>query len=197
VFIFLPGYCSVLLVDQVNLKFAIYPGERESLIDPKKEEQNLRYEKEVLLMKKIFWLTWICVLILVCPAWGSMMKSIGKDRVNVRSKPSLHAPVEFQAYLGYPIAIKKQKKNWVYFTDWKNNTGWVYKPLVSNIKTAVILGNQVNIRKGPSVRTPVVARASQGEIYKIFAEKGNWVKVGYYLENEEVGWVRDDLVWGE
>jgi uncharacterized protein YgiM (DUF1202 family) len=148
-------------------------------------------------MRKTFWLTLVCILLLVCPAWGSMMKSIGKDRVNVRSKPNLHSKVLFQAYLGYPIEIEKQKKNWVYFTDWKNNSGWVYKPLVSNTKTAVILADNVNIRRGPSLRTRVVTKASQGEIYKVFAEKGKWVKIGYYLENEVVGWVRQDLVWGE
>jgi SH3-like domain-containing protein len=148
-------------------------------------------------MKKFYWLALISALVLACPAWGSIMKSIGKDRVNVRSKPNLKSDVEFQAYLGYPIQVEKQKDNWVYFTDWKNKSGWVYRPLVSNIKTAVILVDDANIRKGPSLRTPVVTKASQGEIYKIFAEKGNWVKIGYYLENEEVGWVRDDLVWGD
>ena len=39
-------------------------------------------------------------------------------------------------------------------------------------------------------------QASKGEIYKIFDEKGQWVKVGYYLENEVIGWIREDLVWG-
>jgi SH3-like domain-containing protein len=148
-------------------------------------------------MKKFFWLALISALLMAFPAWASTMKSIGKDRVNVRAKPSLHAPVLFQAYLGYPIEIEKQKKNWVYFTDWKNNSGWVYKPLISNTKTAVILAENVNIRKGPSVRRPVVMKASQGEIFKVFGEKGKWVKIGYYLENEVVGWVRQDLVWGE
>jgi uncharacterized protein YgiM (DUF1202 family) len=54
-----------------------------------------------------------------------------------------------------------------------------------------------NIRKGPSLRKPVVKQAAKGEIYKIFNEKGEWVKVGYYLENEVIGWIRQDLVWGE
>ena len=40
-------------------------------------------------------------------------------------------------------------------------------------------------------------QASKGEIYKIFDEKGEWVKVGYYLENEVIGWIRQDLVWGD
>ena len=148
-------------------------------------------------MRKFFWLALISAVLLACPAWGSTMQSIGKERVNVRSKPDLNSDVLFQAYLGYPIEIEKQQKNWVYCTDWKNNSGWVYKPLVSGTQTAVILVDNASIRKGPSLRKPVVMKASQGEIYKIFGEKGSWVKIGYYLENETVGWVREDMVWGD
>ncbi len=125
------------------------------------------------------------------------MQSIGKDRVNVRSKPDLNSEVVFEASLGYPIQIEKQHNNWVYFTDWKDHTGWVYKPLISRTQTALITVEEANIRKGPSLRKPVVKQAAKGEIYKIFDEKGEWVKVGYYLENEVIGWIRQDLVWGE
>ena len=126
-----------------------------------------------------------------------MLFRSGKDRVNVRSKPSLTSKILFQAYLGYPIHIEKQNNNWVYVTDWKHAAGWIYKPMVSKVQTAVILAEHANIRRGPGRQKPVVARASRGEIYKVFAKKGAWVKVGYYTENEVVGWVRHDLVWGD
>jgi uncharacterized protein YgiM (DUF1202 family) len=148
-------------------------------------------------MRKVIYLTVVSVVLLVSSAWAATMQSIGKDRVNVRSKPNLTSEVVFEAYLGYPIQIEKQQNNWVYFTDWKNNTGWVYKPLISRTQTALVLVEEANIRKGPSLRRPVVKQASKGEIYKIFDEKGEWVKVGYYLENEVIGWIRQDLVWGE
>jgi uncharacterized protein YgiM (DUF1202 family) len=148
-------------------------------------------------MRNLCWLALVCTLLLTCPAWGSTMKSIGKDEVNVRSKPNLNSGVLFQANLGSPIEVEKQQNNWLYVTDWENHSGWVYKPLVSDIKTAVILIENANIRKGPSLRTPVVKTASKGEIFKIFGEKSDWVNIGYYLENEKIGWIRDDLVWGE
>jgi N-acetylmuramoyl-L-alanine amidase len=148
-------------------------------------------------MRKIFYVSIAWVMLLAAPVCASSMGSIGKDRVNIRSKPNLGSDVVFQAYLGYPIQIEKQKNNWVYFTDWKDQTGWVYKPLISKTQTVVILVDHANIRKGPSLQTPVVVKASQGEIYKIFGERNDWVQVGYYLENEKIGWIRDDLVWGE
>jgi len=148
-------------------------------------------------MRKILCLAVTSVVLLVSPVLASNMQSIGKDRVNVRSKPNLKSEVVFKAFLGYPIQIERQKNNWVYFTDWKNNNGWVYKPLVSRTQTAMVLVEDANIRKGPSLRRPIVMQASKGEIYKIFDEKGKWVKIGYYLENEAIGWIRQDLVWGD
>ncbi|MFZ5448577.1 MAG: SH3 domain-containing protein [Thermodesulfobacteriota bacterium] len=148
-------------------------------------------------MNKFFCLIAALVIMLVGPVFAATMQSIGKDQVNVRSKPNLNSEVLFEVGLGYPISVEKQQDNWVYFTDWKNQAGWVYKPLVSKTQTAVILVDNANIRKGPSLRKPVIMKASQGEIYKIFGEKGDWVQIGYYLDNEKVGWIRDDLVWGD
>ena len=147
-------------------------------------------------MRKIFCLAVASVILSVSPVLASSMQSIRKDLVNVRSKPDLNAEIVFQASLGYPVQIEKQKSNWVYCIDYKNQVGWIYKPLLSKTQTAVVLVEDANIRKGPSLRRPVVMQASKGEIYKIFDEKGQWVKVGYYLENEVIGWIRQDLVWG-
>jgi SH3-like domain-containing protein len=148
-------------------------------------------------MSKFFGVVAALVMMMVGPVCAATMQSIGKDRVNVRSKPDLHSEVLFELYVGYPIKVEKQQNNWVYFTDWKNQAGWVYKPMVSKTQTAVILVDNANIRKGPSLRKPIIMKAAQGDIYKIFGEKGDWVNVGYYIENEKIGWIRDDLVWGE
>jgi SH3-like domain-containing protein len=148
-------------------------------------------------MNKFFCLVAALVMMLVGPVFAATMQSIGKDQVNVRSKPDLNSEVLFELSLGYPIQVEKQQDNWVYFTDWKNQAGWVFKPLVSKTQTAVILVDNANIREGPSLSKPVVMKASKGDIYKIFGEKDDWVHVGFYLENEKIGWIRDDLVWGE
>jgi N-acetylmuramoyl-L-alanine amidase len=148
-------------------------------------------------MSKFFCLVAALVMMMVGPVFAATMQSIGKDEVNVRSKPNLKSEVLFELSLGYPIQVEKQQDNWVYITDWKNQAGWVYEPLVSKTQTAVILVDNANIRKGPSLNKPVIMKASQGNIYKIFGEKGDWVHVGYYLENEKIGWIHDDMVWGE
>ncbi len=147
-------------------------------------------------MRKTLFLTLVGAMLLAVPGWAAL-ESIGKDNVNIRSGPGLQTSIIFQAPLGYPIEVEKQKGKWVYFRDWENYTGWVYKPLVSSINTAVVQVEHANIRKGPGLKYRVVLRADKGEIFKVFKKKGNWVKVGYYLENTVVGWIRQDLVWGE
>jgi SH3-like domain-containing protein len=148
-------------------------------------------------MRKTFWLLVAWLLILAAPVWAST-GSIKKDKVNVRSAPSLKSDVLFQAHLGYPVEVAQTKGKWVKIKDWQDNVGWVYRPLISKkVHTAVIMPEKVNIRKGPGKKYRVVAQGECGEVYKVFKKKDGWVKVGYYLENQQVGWVRHDLLWGE
>jgi len=148
-------------------------------------------------MRKTWWFIMAWVLLLVGPGSAATMGSIGKDRVKVHAQPDLSSEVLFQAYLGYPIQINKQKKDWVYFTDWKHHTGWIKRSGVSKTRTAVVLVEKAPIRRGPDPKKPVIRQACKGDIFRVFGEKGKWVKIGYYVENEVVGWIRQDLVWGD
>ena len=139
----------------------------------------------------------ILTLMSLGPAWASMA-SIRKDNVNVRNAPSLQADILYKIHFGFPVEVQQTKGSWVQIKDWDGNSGWVYQPLINKkVQTALVLPDSVNIRKGPGLKYGVVSKAAGGEIYKIFGEKGSWVRIGYYLENQPVGWVRNDLVWGE
>uniref|UniRef100_A0A7V6DPP2 Peptide-binding protein n=1 Tax=Desulfobacca acetoxidans TaxID=60893 RepID=A0A7V6DPP2_9BACT len=148
-------------------------------------------------MKNTFLLTGTWLIILLVPAWATTA-SIGQDKVNVRKAPNLKAEVIFQAHLGYPVELEKTQGQWVQIKDWQNNEGWVHRSLINqNIQTAVIVPEEVNVRKGPGLHYPVVTQVKCGEVYKIFNAKKGWVQIGYYVENQEIGWIRKDLVWGE
>ncbi len=146
-------------------------------------------------MKKALWIAMMLVFVSVTAGHAKTM-SIAQDKVIVRAKPSKRARVLFSASKGYPIVVKKRQQNWLYVEDWNGHKGWVYKNLVSGIPTIIVQADTANVRKGPSRKNSSVAQAKQGEIYKVLASRGNWVKIGYYFENESVGWIHDDLVWG-
>ncbi len=148
-------------------------------------------------MRKTFWFIAAWVLLLVGPAMAATMGSVGKERVKVHSQPDANSKVLFQVYLGYPIKINKQKKDWVCFTDWKRHSGWIKRSMVSKTRTAVVLFDKAPIRQGPSPKKPVIKQASKGDIFKIYGDKGQWVKLGYYLENDVAGWIRQDQIWGD
>jgi len=137
------------------------------------------------------------MVILLGPA-SAYMASIGKEDVNVRSAPSLKAKVLFKIPFGYPVEVMQTKDSWVEIKDYEDDTGWVYQPLINRkVQTVLVLPDQVNIRQGPGLNYKVVDQVNHGSIYKFFEKKGQWVKIGFYLENKEIGWVRSDLVWGE
>ena len=73
----------------------------------------------------------------------------------------------------------------------------MYTPLVSDINTAVITAEKVNIRSSGSLKSQVVTNAEMGEIYRVLGKKGDWVQLGYYDNSSPVGWIRHDLVFGD
>ncbi len=122
-------------------------------------------------------------------------KSIAKDNVNIRTLPTTRSEILFKAPIGYPVKIEREKGKWAFLRDWTNDTGWVYKPLLCDIQTAVILVDRANVRKFAGTRYPVIGKAEKGEIYKVIEKNGRWLHLGYYFEDAPFGWVRSDLVF--
>ena len=135
--------------------------------------------------------------LLICTAAAAPAKSIVKDETNIRSGPSTKDEILFTVPRGYPIEVERRDGQWTQFRDWQNNTAWVYTPLVSDINTAVITAEKVNIRSSGSLKAQVVTNAEMGEIYRVLGKKGDWVQLGYYDNSSPVGWIRHDLVFGD
>ncbi len=150
-------------------------------------------------MKKRRYVKIICGSLLVFPllviAAPTSAKCIGTDQANIRSGPSLSSDIIFSVPLGYPIEIEKEKGGWTLVYDWQSNRGWVFKPLILDTKTAVILVNKANIRNSANQGAAVVGAAEKGEIYKVLSQEGNWSKLGYFEGDSFLGWVRNDFVF--
>lgn len=147
-------------------------------------------------MRKTVTLTLMLLALVAAPAWAEM-GSIGKDNVNVRSGPGHKYKVVFRAPLGYPVKITSERSGWLRIQDWEGRTGWIKNSLVSKTRTAVVLKKRANVRQAPGTANEVLGQVEEGEIYKVMAQDANWVQIGYYHEGEAVGWIREDLVFGE
>ena len=146
-------------------------------------------------MKKFWYIAMLLLFAGITAAQAKTM-SIAQEEVNVRVKPSNKAQVLYKAHRGYPVVVKERQQNWLYVEDWNGKKGWINAKLVSSIPTTVIKAEEANVRKGPSQKDASIAKAKQGEIYKVLACKDNWVKIGYYFEKEPLGWIQKDMVWG-
>ncbi len=146
-------------------------------------------------MKKVLWLAALVFIVGITGAHAKTM-SIATDEVNVRLKPHKDARVVYQASRGYPVQVIKRTQNWLLVKDWQKRQGWVYAENVSSTPTTVIKAETAKLRKGPGPKNASIAKAKQGEIYKVLECRNHWVKLGYYLDNEPAGWINGDMVWG-
>lgn len=122
--------------------------------------------------------------------------SIATDNVNARKGPGSQYDVFFTAGRGYPIRADQILGDWVRFQDWEGDHAWVTRRLVSTTRTAVIVGDDVNVRRDASLRAAAMAKAARGDIYKVLNERNGWVQLGLYDNGKAIGWVREDLTWG-
>jgi len=138
----------------------------------------------------------IISLLLISPVWARTM-SIGKDKANVYSGPGLEHAVVYQAPVGYPLRIEVEIGDWLRFRDWLGNIGWVTRPSVSGVKSAIVSVRIAAISSAPDIFHRTGKTVNRGEIYKVLEERPNWVRVGSWSNGESIGWIQEDLVFGE
>jgi uncharacterized protein YgiM (DUF1202 family) len=57
-----------------------------------------------------------------------------------------------------------------------------------------ILGDNVNVRKGPSLKYPVVIKVQKGHGIVELQRQGEWVEVGDGKAEEKLGWIHSSLL---
>jgi len=120
--------------------------------------------------------------------------SVKSDGVNVRTGPGTDKPVSMELFAGYPLKIIKKQGDWYKISDFENDTGWIYKSLVSKGDTVIINAKKsVNMRSGPSTKSSIVADVERGVVLTKITRKGKWTQVRH--SSGTVGWVYNPLIW--
>ena len=94
------------------------------------------------------------------------------------------------------IVVDDSKGKWakvIYKKDDKEIEGWVYKKFIKKIPKgmAIVTAPFLSIREKPSSKSKRIDKIPKGEFVQLLGEqKGNWVKVKYKKDDQEIeGWV--------
>ena len=120
--------------------------------------------------------------------------SVKKDNVNVRSGPGTEFPVSMELFKGYPLKVIEKKGDWLKISDFENDSGWIYSPLVVPGSTVIVNGKKsINMRSKPDTSASIVASVDRGVVLTKLSAKGKWVKVRH--SQGATGWIYSPLLW--
>lgn len=122
------------------------------------------------------------------------MVSVAKEEVNLRAGAGTQHDALWVLAKGYPLQVTARKGQWLKVRDFENDTGWIFRPLVNQKPHHIVKGAVVNLRSGPSIRSSIVGKATQGEVLRTLERRPQWVKV--QQDGGLRGWVASRLLWG-
>jgi SH3-like domain-containing protein len=121
--------------------------------------------------------------------------SVAVDEANFRSGPSQQHDIVFTAIRYFPVKVVERVKGWIKVEDFEGDQGWVADHLLSEEPTVIVSAEHANLRKEPNVKSEAIGTADHAQVYKVIERRERWLKLS--SEDEERGWIRDDLVWGD
>ncbi len=120
--------------------------------------------------------------------------SLAKNTVNVRTGPNGNYPIIWVfKKAGLPVKVIAEYKDWRKIVDSEGARGWVWGPLVSSKRNALIIADQQALLKEPALDQPVAVIAEAGVIGKIKICREGWCKIDV---NGFKGWLRQSVFWG-
>jgi len=144
-------------------------------------------------MKRPVWFPLLAILLLSVPSLAGERLSVATDRANVRSGPGTNYPVLWEVERYYPVEVVSRSKDWIRFSDFEKDQGWLHKDLLDKTKSVVCKGEKANVRQGPGKDSPVVFIVEKGVPLKLLSKKGEWLEVEH--SDGSKGWVIQSLVW--
>lgn len=128
-------------------------------------------------------------------AKSAKLRAVEVPKANFRAGPSTKADILFTATRYFPVQVLETKGDWVRVRDFEKEESWVAKRLLADVHTVAITVKKGNVRDEPSTKGEVADKVEYGEVFRVLARKGRWLKIA--TAKRTIGWVRDDLTWGE
>lgn len=118
--------------------------------------------------------------------------SVKNDEVNLRSGPDTKYSVLYALPSGYPLKVLSKKGEWLKVSDFENDQGWIFAPLVSGTQYCIVKAKVGNVRSGPGINHDKVGSVVREVILRKIKTEGDWIQV----EHPKLkGWIHRKLVW--
>ncbi len=122
--------------------------------------------------------------------------SVKSSKVNVRHGPGTDYAVKWSfVRRGLPVEIYQEYGNWRRIRDWTGEDGWIFGPLLSGRRTALVEpwsgGVSARLRKRPD--GPVTAVLEPGVVVRLRGCDGRWCEVA---TSRVSGFVKQNRLWG-
>ena len=124
------------------------------------------------------------------PYWAS----IGAGKARMRTGPGQQFPATwFYQRAGLPVKVIATYPSWRKIQDPDGTIGWMQANLISEVRTAMVLGDVQTMHQRPSADARVVWRAEPGVIGKITDCENGWCK---FDVSGRIGYISTASLWG-
>tara|TARA_B100001121_G_C18475461_1_gene519952 strand:- start:166 stop:753 length:588 start_codon:yes stop_codon:yes gene_type:complete len=121
--------------------------------------------------------------------------SLKSNDANIRVGPSMNYPIEIKYITkNYPLKIIEEYEEWRKVEDFKQNSGWIHKSLITGTRTGIILSSDnKTIKLLNTLDGNVIGEIGKGNIVFLEKCKIDWclVSSGNYK-----GWIDKKNIWG-
>ena len=120
--------------------------------------------------------------------------SLKADEVNVRTGPGMRYPIAWVFVReGLPVEVVAEYEIWRRIVDVEGAQGWVHRGMLSDRRSAIVLGDERNFYRRPDPDARVVLRAEAGVHGRLFGCREGWCEMQIAGLR---GWTRRDHLWG-
>lgn len=119
------------------------------------------------------------------------------NEVNLRTGPGVKYPIDW-VYLkkDLPVEIIQDFENWRMIKDFEGTKGWVHRSGVTGKRFAIVVNDNVNLKKVPQDNAEVIAILRAKVMVKIKSCPKRYAFCKVEVNDQYDGWLRKNDLWG-
>lgn len=123
-------------------------------------------------------------------------RSVAANKAVLYDAPSTEAKKLYLISSGYPVEVIVNLGEWIKIRDHFGTLSWVQSKQLSAKRTALIVGEQTELKQADEDNAPLVATLEKDVVVDVVAApaKSGWIKVKH--RDGLTGFVRSTAVWG-